>query len=224
MRVTLGTTYYENPDNLRLFISNHIHHVDELFVVDDGSSLYPIEDFIDEIDYSNLTVYKVTKDYGFNSHGCRNLIGKMSKNDWIIFMDSDRVMNYPDDMMKNIKSRTNLKTNTRYRLIVTTNLHASVNDYFIHREHFFSAGGYDEELQGIRNGDRSFFRQLLAAGGKERVLYDCEIRFLRGPSTRKEASKNDRFMTKKEEDLLQQRESSPNPNKPILMFEWKKLK
>lgn len=231
MRLTLGTTYYENPDNLLLFISNHIGYVDELIVVDDGSSLYPIENYMDQLQYPNLKVYKVTKDYGFNSHGCRNLIVKQSTNDWMILLDSDRAIINPKEFLENIKRKT-LKTNVRYRFLAHTfkigeGIHPSVNDYLIHRDHFLSVGGYDEELMGIRNGDRFFFYQLLNHG-HEVTLRNCEIILLREASIL-----SDNFI-KSDNDTVERlnevmyaisyRARIPNPKKSTLTFNWKQLK
>ena len=226
--ITLGTTYYENPDNLIEFIKNHSDVVDHLIVVDDGSEIYPIESVLKDTNIpDNLIVYKVTKDYGFNSHGCRNLIMHESPTDWVILMDCDRVMNDPSSMIQSIKSR-DLKKNCRYRFVVHLSdpgigTHPSVNDYLIHRDHFFSAGGYDEELQGVRTGDRQFFRQLLHFG-IERVLHDCDICFTRGPSVRSDRSvvsdKDHRSESPEVNEIIKKRERNPDPNKPKLMFEW----
>lgn len=229
---TLGTTYYDNPDYLNVFITTHIEYVDELIIIDDGSQIYPIETILDKYKhYHNLKVYKVLHDYGFNSHGCRNLIVNLAKYDWILLMDSDRIMSYPDVMTSCIR-KTKLKANIRYKFIahfrdLGLNTHASVNDYLIHRDHFKSVGGYDEEIRGVRDGDRSFFKQLISAGGKERILYDCDIQLTRGPSllrNHKCLSKYDREMTLSEKVLISQREQKPDPQKPTLTFEWTRLK
>lgn len=107
--------------------------------------------------------------------------------------------------------------------------HKSVNDYFIHRDHFFSAGGYDEELIGIRDGDRSFFRQLLAAGGKEKLL-QIDLVITRNSTDsysinekNKIKSPFDKKITDKLIKILTSRESNPEPKKPILTFEWEQI-
>jgi len=230
-KITLGTTYYENPENLKVFIKKHQSVVDYLVIVDDGSKIYPIESILDKVPNDNLIVYKVTKDYGFNSHGCRNLIMHESPTDWTILMDCDRVMDDPIVMTRSIKNRR-LRTNCRYRFVVHTSspgigTHPSVNDYLIHRDHFFSVGGYDEELQGVRTGDRQFFRQLLCSDGSERVLHDCEICFTRGPSVNPNniiVSNKDRPASNQMVELVKKREIEPEPNKPILTFDWTRLR
>ena len=228
--ITLGTTYYECPTHLLLFIKTHIDHVDELIIVDDGSSLYPIEKVLKEyLNHKKLKLFKVTKDYGFNSHGCRNLIMTQTSNDFVILMDCDRLMVNPKYMCNIIKTKK-LRKDCRYRFVVHLDklgigTHPSVNDYLIHKDHFFSVGGYDEEIIGVRSGDRSFFKQLKNVG-VEKVLHECDVQFNRGPSINCGdvfVSKNDRSMTKDESDLLKLREKYPDINKSILTFDWKKI-
>lgn len=235
MKITLGTTYYNSPRELKLFMQNHIEYIDELIVVDDGSQIYPAIDHITPI--PKLKLYRVKKDYGFNSHGCRNLIMKESENDWVILMDVDRRFTNTKQSIESIKSRK-LKENTLYRFIAMTlekdntpkNLHFSVNDYLINKNHFFKAGGYDEEIVGFRTGDRQYFKQLKNFG-KESVLYDVEMILLRKPTLLMEnsifLSPNDKkSRTPDEKELLKlidKRIKNPDPNKPILTFEWERV-
>lgn len=233
MKITLGTTYYNSPGELNVFISNHIDYVDELIIVDDGSQIYPAANFLTPI--PKLKLYRVKKDYGFNSHGCRNLIMKEADNDWVILLDMDRQFINPKESIESIKSRK-LKENTLYRfmaMIKTKNfieyntVHASVNDYLINKKHFFKAGGYDEELIGYRSGDRQYFEQLKHFG-KESLLYDVEMVLLRIPTILLKdsplKSPNDiRRLPVEIYKIIHNRMKKPEPNKPILTFEWEKV-
>lgn len=224
MKLTIGSTYYNNPEYLDRFISRNLPFVDEMIIVDDGSSI-PIRDFAKPS--QKLRLFRVKKDYGFNSHGCRNLIMKQSTNDFVILMDLDREFIFVEDAYKIIRS-TELKDNIRYRFMAHSNIeetHGSVNDYLIHRKHFFSAGGYDEELIGERWGDREFFKQLLHFG-KEKYLYGVDMMLTRKPSTAVKGlaiSPNDKRIDPRNIELINQRIQKPEPNKPILTFEWEEI-
>ena len=232
MKLTLGTTYYNNPQLLKNFVKRNLPFVDELIVVDDGSK-YPITDFLQP--EGKIRLFRVKKDYGFNSHGCRNLIMKQSTNDWVVLIDIDREFTEPAIAYTFIRSAP-LNNKTLYKFTAFTSssgvdAHRSVNDFLIHRDYFFSAGGYDEEIIGIRTGDRQYFEQLKHFG-KEKTLHGINLRLLRRPSTRQRelnskaewASPNDKPMKNTYTRLLHKRMQNPEPNKPILTFEWEELK
>ena len=221
---TIGTTYYNNPDYLKRFVKRTLPYVDEMIVVDDGSSL-PITDYLSP--NKKLRLFRVLKDYGFNSHGCRNLIMKQATNDWVILMDVDREFIYIEDAFSTIY-HTKLRKDIRYRFMAHSNIketHGSVNDYMIHKEHFFKAGGYDEEIIGQRWGDREFFKQLLHFG-YEKYLYGVDIMLTRKPSSSVGGlarSKHDKKIHNNHVNLIKKRIKKPEPNKPILTFEWEEI-
>lgn len=199
--------------------------MDELIVVDDGSSK-PITDYL--LPTKKIKIFRVVKDYGFNSHGCRNLIVSKASNNWIILMDVDREFLRPEIAYQRIRS-TKLIPNVRYRFMAHNgnpfkDSHFSVNDYLIHKNHFFSAGGYDEEMIGQRWGDREFFKQL-ENYGYEKVLYDVDMVLTRRSSVLiGKSSPLDKPTSKKHIELVRKRVKQPEPNKPILTFEWEEIK
>jgi len=221
---TLGTTYYNNPDYLKRFVDRNLPYVDEMIIVDDGSTL-PITDYLSP--NKKLRLFRVLKDYGFNSHGCRNLIMKQSTNDWVILMDIDREFIFLDDAYATLY-HTKLRKDIRYRFMAHGSMketHGSVNDYLIHKEHFFKAGGYDEEIIGQRWGDREFFKQLLHFG-YEKYLYGVDMLLTRHSSSTVGGlakSKLDIKTNPKHQRLINQRIKKPDPNKPILTFEWEEI-
>jgi glycosyltransferase involved in cell wall biosynthesis len=230
MKISLGTTYYNNPENIISFIENHTEYVDELIIVDDGSAdIYHILNYVKPLE--KLKLYRVKRDYGFNSHGCRNLIMKEASNEFVILMDSDRMIVDPKHSIEYLKKRP-LKRDRLYRFIahaprIGSNIHESVNDYLISKTHFFSAGGYDEEWIGYRNGDRHFFEQLKFFGD-ESILHEVNIVLLRGPTVR---MNNDRLASANDiknpspgnYHAVMNRLKKPEPNKKILTFEWERL-
>lgn len=224
MKLTIGTTYYNNPRNLTDFVSKNLPYVDELIVVDDGSP-DPASNHIEP--HPKIKLYRVTKDYGFNSHGCRNLIMKESSNNWVILMDADREFMFIEESYSAIRA-AKLKQNVLYRFVAHTNpdgsgAHESVNDYLIHRDHFFSAGGYDEEIIGQRWGDREYFEQLKHFG-TEKLLHGVNMMLLRDPSVGLRVnSPNDIRMNPKHELLIKQRIRTPEPSKPTLTFDWERV-
>lgn len=226
--ITLGTTYYNNPELLLNLINTNMGFVDEIIVVDDGSK--PEKTITNFVSPNKvLKLFRVKKDYGFNSHGCRNLIMSKAKNDWVALIDIDRTFIYPDQAY-NTMYGTNLKNNVRYRFIthVKPNYkpHISVNDFLINKELFFKAGGYDEELIGHRTGDRQFFKQLLHFG-TEKTMHGVDILMMRNASS---FLKNDALspfdkkrLPKNLEKLLKDRIKTPASNKKILTFEWEQI-
>lgn len=150
-------------------------------------------------------------------------------NDWVVLLDCDRIIVEPEYAFNLIRERE-LDKKVMYKFVAHVDhcgmgTHRSVNDYLIHRDHFFSAGGYDEELIGVRDGDRSFFRQLIAAGGSERILQIDMILTRRSSVTigGTVKSQHDRTMTADMHSILLRRETNPEPTKPILTFEWEKI-
>ena len=226
-QLTLGTTYYNNPEYLSKFIEVNLPHVDELIIVDDGSPIKPAINYIPRD--SKIKFYRVMKDYGFNSHGCRNLIMKESSNDWVILIDIDRRFVRPAEAYDIFRNRR-LSNNTLYKFSAYTEgkphtIHQSMNEFIVHRDHFMKAGGYDEEYIGVRTGDRQYFAQLEHYGPIDTIV-DVEIELLRRSSLVVKdnfLSPNDKRESLDAINIVLRRIAKPEPNKKILTFEWERV-
>lgn len=240
MKITLGTTYYNCPDFLEDFLSIHKNYFKEVIVVDDGSTKFPAEPVIQRHNsLNNIKLFVVTKDYGFNSHGCRNLIMKQSSNDWVLLLDIDRHLFSPKKSLPLMHKLLDQKGLLKFKVSLGVDKfthklseHESVNDFLVHKDLFFSVGGYDEELVGFRTGDRDFFKQIEKVGNIKYVP-DIRIVYTRLPtvslknnefilSSNNYCEDNDRYL--RAMNIVNNRIKKPVSNKPILQFEWYQVK
>ena len=231
-KISLATTYYNCPELAELFVETNLPHVDELIIVDDGSKeSLSIDKVIKPSD--KIKLFRLPVDLGFNSHGCRNLAMTKVTNNWVVMIDIDRQFIDPSYAYDIFRYKDNLRKDTRYRFVMHTEglrdkMHYSVNDFLIHKDHFFTAGGYDEELVGIRAGDREYFKQLVSAGGREVPLHDIDIIMVRlctyyQNDLLKERIKSPNdigFFSNALPRLLKERIANPVTKKPILQFDW----
>tara|TARA_B100000902_G_scaffold397414_1_gene461144 strand:- start:1019 stop:1684 length:666 start_codon:yes stop_codon:yes gene_type:complete len=140
----------------------------DIFIVDDGSDRYPakplLENFHLEDWQPTLQLWRVTRNIGFNSHGCRNLIAKYADTDCIQFLDIDHVMYAPDvaklkQMKVGPRDIIHHKNYNEYRQIVKDHP-GHMNCFGIHKDLFWEAGGYDESFTGHHYGDREFLDRV----------------------------------------------------------------
>ena len=169
-RVTLGYTYYDNPDllNRQLDIWKTYPAGVDIFVVDDGSEIYPAIDILKDYEAQTfqptLQLWKVTRNLGFNSHGCRNLIARYSTTDSIQFLDMDMML--PAGQIANIKKiiveedvvyNHRCYWHSKQRLIEHP---GHYNCFLIHKNTFNKNKGYDESFTGHHYGDREFLDRM----------------------------------------------------------------
>lgn len=161
--ITCNITYYNEPKWLQwwydTFIKLHEKGISiHLSIADDGSMKDRAEGFFESNKpYPFMSLYRVKEDLGFNSHGARNLLMQQTKTDWNMLSDIDR--QYPISTFDNIvKSERILDEGYYYGFVNPQG--GSLNDYVIHKNDFWSAGGYDEEFVNIHWGDRIFLESL----------------------------------------------------------------
>lgn len=236
MKFAIGTTYYNCPDLLNDFLISHKKLSAEIIVVDDGSTKYPAEPIVrSHNELKNIKLFVVEKDYGFNSHGCRNLIMNQAKNDWVLLIDLDRYISRPKNFVSSLP--INIDKNSMYKFTVSLGQssryhkmseHESMNDFLIHKQLFFKVGGYDEEYVGYRRGDREFISQIEKVGSIN-WLKHIRVVYTRLPTVHLRDNKltlspKDKLLVDskctKIMRLVKQRIDNPSPDKPILQFDW----
>jgi hypothetical protein len=136
----------------------------KIILIDDGSQEIPAEDvfrgvsFPDNID---LSLYRVTRDIGFNSHGCRNLGVMLAETEWLLFLDIDYTIQ-PSDLHRLQREELDLNTwyeiNARYK--GRGEPYMALNQFIIPKNLYESAGGYDESFVPFHYGDREFLSTL----------------------------------------------------------------
>ena len=123
----------------------------------------------------DLRAYMVTKDVGFNSHGCRNLMMMESPTKWNMLMDIDAYLN-KDIVEQMVTLRLSDKKIYVFKVEFDHDdnpldydlwdpkellkIVAHPNTWLITKPAFWSSGGYDVEFTSMRHGDEEFFLSL----------------------------------------------------------------
>jgi len=163
-KITLGYTYYNEPELLKKQIrlwKKYPTNV-EIFLVDDGSEIYPAYDLVKRLRLPNFQLYRVTGDIGFNSHGCRNLIATVASSSNIMFLDIDAHLAVKDAFSI---SEMEVKDNFVYKMAMSVgrkqySFPGHHNIFVINKDTFWRSGGYDESFTGYHKGDREFLSRL----------------------------------------------------------------
>jgi predicted glycosyltransferase involved in capsule biosynthesis len=164
--ITIIQTYYNERFYLETQIErwNNYNTPVNIILIDDGSQIEPAENVLKEHalnDNINFSLYKVTEDIGFNSHGCRNLGARLAQSNWLLFQDIDYTLQ-PSDL-KRLQTET-LDLNSWYELNAKFqgrgNPYMALNQFLIPRKLFLDSGGYDESFVPFHYGDRELLSQL----------------------------------------------------------------
>lgn len=184
-RFTVGYTYYEDPKRLlqQIALWEDYPVEVEIVVVDDGSTVYPAEEYLKNIEtVATVKLYKVDEDLGFNSHGCRNLIATVASSDFILFLDIDCLLSAND--VGYLRTVTfNEDSIYRFGCYFSHNYsyawNGHVNVFIVNKKKYWEAGGYDESYTGHHYGDREFLEKLDAITN-QRSLVPLSINVTRG--------------------------------------------
>jgi predicted glycosyltransferase involved in capsule biosynthesis len=164
--LTIIHTYYNEEALLETQLErwNVYNQPVNIILIDDGSQKTPAIDVIRQRelkDYINFSLYRVTEDIGFNSHGCRNLGARLANTDWLVFLDIDYTLQ-PADLTR-LKENF-LDPDTWYEL--NAKFHGrgdpymALNQFVITKKMFLDHGGYDESFVPFHYGDRELLSSL----------------------------------------------------------------
>jgi hypothetical protein len=158
---TLITTYYDNPKLLESFVRDNTGV--PVIVVDDGSPTIPALSVLKSMEAKNVTLFRVSEDLGFNSHGCRNLAMQQSRTEWNMLVDIDyKIHNMgrvSDDLLDIDPTTPWFFPVIEFNGSAVTRV--SINDFVVTRDTYWKAGGYDTEFTGMHQGDRMFIKRML---------------------------------------------------------------
>ena len=164
--ITIIQTYYNERSLLETQIErwNYYNTPVNIILIDDGSQIEPAENVLREHtlkDNINFSLYRVTEDIGFNSHGCRNLGARLAQSNWLLFQDIDYTIQ-PGDLIR-LQQET-LDLNSWYELNAKFqgrgDTYMALNQFVIPRKLFLDSGGYDESFVPFHYGDRELLSQL----------------------------------------------------------------
>ena len=166
--ITIIQTYYNDPNYLNQAIAawNSYEVPVSIILIDDGSEEYPAFEIMKQQTFSDnikVSLYEVTEDIGFNSHGCRNLGAAVAKTDWLIFLDIDHFLN-SSELNKLYKMK--LSEDSWYGFTTIHNGGVLLmgggpsNTFMCTKKMFERGGGYDEFYTPHHYGDREFLTMM----------------------------------------------------------------
>jgi glycosyltransferase involved in cell wall biosynthesis len=164
--LTIIHTYYNEETLLETQLErwNVYNQPVNIILIDDGSQKVPAIDVIKQHelkDYINFSLYRVTEDIGFNSHGCRNLGARLANTDWLVFLDIDYTIQ-PSDLAR-LKTEP-LDPDTWYEMNAKFkgrgDPYMALNQFVITKKMFLDHGGYDESFVPFHHGDRELLSSL----------------------------------------------------------------
>lgn len=173
--LTIIHTYYNEKTLLETQIErwNVYNQPVNIILIDDGSQQIPAIDVIKEHtlkDYINFSLYRVTEDIGFNSHGCRNLGARLATTDWLVFLDIDYTIQ-PSDLTR-LKNES-LDPDSWYEMNAKFqgrgDSYMALNQFIIPQKMFLESGGYDESYVPFHCGDRDLLEALASKYNKQNL-------------------------------------------------------
>ena len=112
-----------------------------------------------------VRLLRILDDIPWNQHGARNLGAMEAKTDWLLMTDMDRA--FTGYEMQQLLE-TKLMKEHHYKPVgirlcedfPRAEARLPINQFLVHRESYWSIGGYDEDYCGSYGGDRQFLDAL----------------------------------------------------------------
>lgn len=137
----------------------------KMIIVDDCSD-EPIDQIVRAWDDPRVSLYRITDDLGFNSHGARNLAMKETTTEWNVLIDIDYRLIGVDTLLEMLDNKE-LEPSIPHFFPVSHSYdgekdpsRTSINDFLVTSNLFWKAKGYDPEYYGIHYGDREFINRM----------------------------------------------------------------
>jgi predicted glycosyltransferase involved in capsule biosynthesis len=182
--ITIIQTYYNDEYFLKKAIEqwNSYTVPVSIILIDDASRKFPAFDVMKQSTFNtNVSLYVIDEDIGFNSHGCRNLGAAVAKTEWMIFLDIDHFVTVED-----LEKLYNMDLNpdhwysfcTRHNDFFMSSEKPS-NTFMCNKTMYEKSGGYDESYTPFHYGDREFLHTM-ETNFPRTPLPDIEIQCIRG--------------------------------------------
>jgi glycosyltransferase involved in cell wall biosynthesis len=168
-QATLVMPYYDNPLMLReQFLSirrlpDKIKELLRIIIVDDGSPSAPATAEKDETGGVPLEIYRIKNDIRWNQHGARNVGMHHTTTAWNVLTDMDHMV--PEATWEKLVLRDRKVGRKFYMFNRVSAPDMSPykwhpNSYFLTKELFDAAGGYDERFAGFYGTDSDLRHRL----------------------------------------------------------------
>ena len=147
--VTICLLYYDEPkalsyhyEEMQLAIEEGLSYT----IIDDGSSKFPIETFLQKIP-KDVSIYRINEDFPWNIPGARNLAAYVSKTEWFVHLDCDLI--FDQSALKKLKKLKLLK-NQFYSFGRNGNKAGkpTAGTLLLNKTEFWASGGYNEFFRG----------------------------------------------------------------------------
>lgn len=188
LKLSIIHPFYNEPIRLKTHIDTWKTYSQEMLdavtfvLVDDGSSpeLLLWANFY-RIKVPHLEVYRIMEDLKWNTPGALNLGIIQAPTDWVLFMDSDCMMD-PEDVEKLLNFEPDPSIAyyfPRNRVSNSDHVRTAKADRYlpcavlIRKDLFYAVGGFDEDFTGSRSGGYAMFDNDFTTRITEQA--DCRI-------------------------------------------------
>ncbi len=241
-KITLISAYYDNPNMLQKQIDNIKTYPEivqrnlEIIIVDDCSPTHPASEVIcahtgDAAMFKatyNIRLYRTMVDVPWNQDFCRNLAVWQSKTPWVFLTDIDHLV--PGATLENLVKSEDIKDNTAYRFSRVTAPEMEAykhhpNTWFLTKEMYNQAGGYDEMLAGTYGTDGDFAKRLNRFAPiimRPEIIIRVPREYIPDASTTRYERRNPADPARKK-NISDHRNNTPNWRPLNLSFPWERI-